>query len=117
MKIEIIAQKKNPLMAREEVRARINYDAATPSREDIVKKLAEKLRAVEELVILDRIKTATGKPEAIADALIYKKREDIPKYLSDKMIRRKPKAKGGAGPAEAPAEKPAAVNADAKEKV
>jgi ribosomal protein S24E len=108
MKIEIVSQKKNPLVGREDVHVRINHEGQrTPSRQEILKELVYLLKTNEDKVIIDRIFTLQGQAVSDAKVLAYGKKEDVPAYKVDKMKRRM-KAKAGAEkPAEAPAEKKA----------
>ena len=89
MKIEIVSQKKNPLLGREDVHLRINHDGQrTPSREEILKEIAHTLKMGENHVIIDRIFTVQGQAVSNAKVLAYEKREDVPVYKIDKMKRR-----------------------------
>jgi ribosomal protein S24E len=102
MKIEIISQKKNPLMGREDVQARINHDGQrTPSRQEILKEIAHALKTNENHIIIDRIFTVQGQAVSNAKIMAYERKEDVPAYKMDKMKRRMKLGK------EAPAEKPA----------
>ena len=94
MKIEIISQKKNPLVGREDVQARINHEGQrTPSRQEMLKELAHMLKVQENHIIIDRIFTVQGQAVSHAKILAYEKGEDVPAYKTDKMKRRM-KAKG-----------------------
>ena len=105
MKIEIVSQKKNPLIGREDVEARINHDGQrTPSRQEILKEIAQLLKTKEEHIIIDRIFTVQGQAVSHAKALSYGKVEDVPAYKREKMKRRM-KTKGAEE--EKPAEKAA----------
>jgi ribosomal protein S24E len=105
MKIEIISQKKNPLVGREDVHMRIDHQGQrTPSRQEILKEIARMLRTNDDRVIIDRIFTVQGQAVSNANVLAYGKKGDVPAYKTDKMKRRM-KAKGAE---EKPAEKPEA---------
>jgi len=89
MKIEIISQKRNPLIPREEAVLKIHHQGqSTPSRQDMLKEVARVLKADENHIIIDRIFTARGQGISEAKALAYEKREDVPAYKIDKMKRR-----------------------------
>ena len=89
MKIEIISQKKNPLMGREDVHVRINHDGQrTPSRQEILEEIAHSLKMGENHIIIDRIFTVQGQAVSNAKVLAYEKREDVPAYKTEKMKRR-----------------------------
>jgi ribosomal protein S24E len=102
MKIEIISQKKNPLVGREEAEVRIHHEGQrTPSRQEVLKEIAHSLKANENHIIIDRIITMQGQAVSVAKILAYDKKEDVPAYKTDKMKRRMKVAK------EAEASKPA----------
>ena len=89
MKIEIVSQKKNPLVGREDIHMRINHEGQrTPSRQEILKEIARSLKTNEEHIIIDRIFTVQGQAVSNAKVLAYDKREDVPVYKTDKMKRR-----------------------------
>ena len=71
MEIQVIEEKNNPLLNRREIRFRVIYDDATPSRKSIVDKLAATLNSKQGLVIVDNIKTEFGKRESIGYAKLY----------------------------------------------
>jgi len=104
MKIEIVSQKKNPLVGREDIHMRINHEGQrTPSRQEMLKEIAHLLKTNDEHIIIDRIFTVQGQAVSDAKVLAYEKKEDVPAYKTDKMKRRmKTKAE-----AEKPAEKAA----------
>ncbi len=86
MKMEILERKKNPLMKREEVMFSMEHGGkATPSRKDLLKEVAGKLKVKENLLIIDRIFSATGKSQSNLKVLVYKKPDDIPKGKLEKM--------------------------------
>jgi len=89
MKIEIVSQKKNQLLAREEAEVRINHHGQrTPSRQEMLKGIASALKASDSSIIIDRIITLTGEPVSIAKVLAYENKDAIPKYKLEKMKRR-----------------------------
>ncbi len=94
MKIEVISQKKNPLVAREEAVVRVHHAGQrTPSRQEMVKEVAHALKADEQNIIIDRIFTLQGETISEAKVLAYEKKEDIPVYKIEKMKRRMKTAK------------------------
>jgi ribosomal protein S24E len=89
MKIEIVSQKKNQLMGREEADVRIIHEGQrTPSRQEILKEVSHSLKAKEEHIIIDRIITVQGQAVSHAKVLAYEKKEDVPAYKIEKMKRR-----------------------------
>ena len=112
MNINILKQEKQPLLSRIEVSAKVEFNGSTPSREDITKSIATKLKQKEELTAIKHIYTEFGSQEAKVEAFIY----DDKKVMS---VLEKSKKKKGAKPtskksAEASAEKPAENTEDSK---
>ncbi len=104
--MEIIFEEERPLMARKEVCVKINFEGPTPTRQKIRKQVADKFKAKEELVFIQKIDTSFGFRNATVTANIYKKKEDVkePKYILDRL-EKKPKEKPKAAEkVEAPAE-------------
>ncbi len=111
MKLEVVEHRKNPLMKREEVLFSVDHGGrATPSRADLLKEVARKVKAKEDLVIIDRIFTSTGDSRSSLRVLVYKKANDIPKGKIEKMktrMEKKKKPTGEAKPEGKPEEKKA----------
>lgn len=117
MKMEAKERKKNAPMKREEVIFSVNHERkATPSRADLLKEVASKLKVKDDLLIIDKIFNTTGKPESEVTVLVYKKKDDIPKGKLEKMKRRMEKKKKKPAEEPKPAEKPAEEGKSAKEK-
>ncbi len=94
MKVEILDRKKNPLMKREEIVFSVDHDGkATPARKDLFKEISGKLKVKEDLLIIDKIFSATGKSQSNLKVLVYKKKDDIPKGKLEKMKSRMEKKK------------------------
>lgn len=103
MKIQILEQKKNPLLKREELSVSIEHPGkATPSRREILPELAKVLKSKEELLIIDKIFSVYGRNVSEARILAYKNKNEIPKEKLEKMKGRMMEKKKAA-PAEAPA--------------
>ncbi|UCD07684.1 MAG: hypothetical protein JSW41_01800 [Candidatus Aenigmatarchaeota archaeon] len=119
MKMEILDRKKNPLMKREEIVFSVDHGGkATPARKDLLKEISGKLKVKEDLLIIDKIFSATGKSQSNLKILVYKKKDDIPKGKLEKMKARMEKKKGKKPKEEAkPVEevKPAEKKAEAEE--
>jgi ribosomal protein S24E len=71
MNIENLTQEKNELLARTCVRADVSFTGATPSRVDVTKQLASKLKADEALVRVETIHTAYGHSSSKVMAYVY----------------------------------------------
>lgn len=108
MKLEVLEQKKNPLMKRQELWVSVEHAGkATPPRKELLPQISKQLKSKEELIIIDKIFSTGGKAALKAKVLAYSKKEDVPKEKREKMERRmKPKEKKPAPEPEKPAEKP-----------
>ena len=94
MKVQIISQKKNPLTKSERVLLRVEHSKeATPNREKIWEEVSKTLKKNKELIIIDKITTLKGFASSEVKALVYSKKEDIPKYKAEKMKKRIEKLK------------------------
>jgi ribosomal protein S24E len=94
MKMEIIKDKKNPAMKRDEHLISLEHKGkATPSRAEIMKDVAKLLKTREELIIVDKIISNKGVQSSVVYVLSYRKKDDVPRYKLDKMKARMDKAK------------------------
>ncbi|MDP6459546.1 MAG: hypothetical protein QF829_01985, partial [Candidatus Hydrothermarchaeota archaeon] len=91
MKIEIIEERENHLLNRRELSFKVRHDAATPSRQEVRKKLIALLNAKKETVILDSFTSRYGLRESIGIVRVYKSedraREVESRFLIDKNFR------------------------------
>jgi len=85
MNIQVLSDEKKPLFKRREITAKLGYEDKTPSRLEIRKELAKKLRVKEELVVVKRIKPAYGTPLAGLEINIYDDEKAL-KELEDKYM-------------------------------
>ncbi len=116
MKLEIIKERETPLLSRTRVTLKAEYEGATPSRLELKKLVANKIKSDEKLVVLKHIYTRFGKNSAKIIAHIYQNEKDMKKLEHSKLIEKhSPKKKEGeaegaeakAGTAAAPAGKKA----------
>lgn len=116
MKIEIKEQKKNPLLKRQELSVSVeNPGKATPSRKEMLPELAKALKSREDLLIIDKIFSVSGRNISEARVLAYSKKEDIPKNKLEKMKGRMAPKKKAEAPAEAHAPAEGKPGGEAKE--
>jgi len=105
--MEVISQKKNPLMSREEAWVCLEHAGKpTPPRAEIIAEAAKHFKAKEDCVIIDKIFSETGKAASRVKVLVYPKAEAVPKDKMEKMKIRMGLVKKGdaeAAPAQAPA--------------
>ncbi len=111
--MEVISQKKNPLMSREEAWVRIAHAGKpTPPRKDIIADVAKQFKAKEDCVIVDKIFSESGIAASKVKVLVYPKADAVPKAKLEKMKIRmglmKKETKGKDGEAVKPAEGKAA---------
>jgi ribosomal protein S24E len=93
MRIEYDNKFVNPLFSRTEVNFVIAHDGVTPSRKDVIKKIAEEFKSSEDLIILDYIRQPYGTKRCFGRAKVYNDVESMkiePKHL----VIRKDKALG-----------------------
>ena len=77
MKIKITSQEQNSLLKREEIAFEVEHEEmrGTPSRLEVRKELASKLKKDPELVYVRRIETRTGTMTAVGEATAYNSKE------------------------------------------
>lgn len=71
MDINIIEDKENKLLSRREIVGKINFEGKTPSRKDLQKEFAKKLKSDEKLTIINSVKTNFGDVSAKVTATVY----------------------------------------------
>ena len=96
MKIKITSQEQNLLLKREEIVFEVEHEEmrGTPSRLEVRKELASKLKKDPELVYVRSIETRTGTMTAVGEATAYNSKEQAgfvePKHV---IIRHTPQEK------------------------
>ncbi len=84
MNIEYDNKFVNPLFSRTEVNFVITHGGVTPSRKEVIKKIAEEFKSSEDLIILEYIRQPYGVKRCFGRAKVYKNEESMkiePKYL------------------------------------
>ena len=114
MELEITEQNDNPLLSRQEIKVVIKHNEdSTPRRNQVIKNLAEQLKANRELVIIDHLKNAYGKTETHGYAKVYSDKESLTRIETKPSMDRhkdidshsgEKKAEQAAPPEEAPVE-------------
>jgi small subunit ribosomal protein S24e len=97
MEFEIVNDKRNELLHRREVEFTLTYSGATPSRTQVLGKLAAILNLNERLVVIDSLKTRFGKMELVGIARVYDNEESKSKIEREYLSTRgapKPKEEG-----------------------
>lgn len=85
MELKIISQNENKSLFRTEVEASIVFEKTTPTRKDIQKEIAKKLKSKEDLTIIKTVKTAFGEAKATVFANVYTD-ENVLKTLERKNL-------------------------------
>lgn len=116
MELQIIKDKKNPLLKRREVSLRI-VNKGTPSRTEVKNKLAALANSRPELIVIEQLNTFFGKQEIQGTASIYESEERLKQIAHQHLVvRGMPKeAEGAEAPvAEAKPEEKAEAKPEAK---
>ncbi|MBN2141830.1 hypothetical protein JW711_00730 [Candidatus Woesearchaeota archaeon] len=99
-----MSEEKNALLHRKEVKARIAFEQATPSRKDIQKEAAAKLGADAKLVLVTRVTPDIGSSSAQVEIKVYEDAKVMDAVEHDYMMKRNApkteKKEGEAAPAE-----------------
>ena len=95
IEIEILEEKKNPLIERTEYKFKIDhFQQGTPNRLDVKKKLAAMQGADDKMTIIKKLQTYFGTPHLIGTAYIYENVEDLNYYEAFHIkVRNLPKEK------------------------
>ena len=110
MKLELLEKKEMPLLSRTRMQFSLEFDKATPKREDIRKEVAKKAGADETLTIIRHIYTRFGKRNAKVIANVYSNEEAMKRIEEKSMIKKhtkeepKPEQKPEAAAEQKPAE-------------
>ncbi len=111
MEIQIIKDKKNPLLKRREISVAVK-DKTTATRIELKNKLAALLNSKPELIVIERLNTIYGKQEMLGTVYLYDTEERLKQLAHQHLIERDaPKPKEGEKPAEAAAPPAPAVPA------
>ncbi|TAJ45643.1 30S ribosomal protein S24e [Methanofollis fontis] len=88
MEFEITRDNRNELLNRREVHYTLTYDGATPSRVQILGKLAALMNAPENLVVLDSMKKRFGAMEVEGVARIYDNEDALKMTEREYLVKR-----------------------------
>ncbi|MFC1690900.1 30S ribosomal protein S24e [Nanoarchaeota archaeon] len=86
MEIELLKERDTPLLSRKRLTFSVNYDKSTPSRIDLRKEIAKKIKAEEKFVILKHIYTRFGQQWAKVIAHVYNNEEELNKFENKKLV-------------------------------
>lgn len=87
MELQIIKDKKNPVLKRREVSLKI-VNKGTPSRIEVKNKLAAMANSKPELIVIEKLNTAFGKQEITGMASIYETEERLKQLAHQHLVAR-----------------------------
>ena len=104
MEVEVLDDRKNPLLNRREVKFKASFQGPTPNRKDVRSKVVAILNSDKELTVLESFEPDFGSQTAKGYVKVYADKKAMkvePEYI---LLRNFPKPKEGEGaaPAEAP---------------
>lgn len=106
--MELVKERKTPLLGRTRYTFMIQYDGPTPARKGIVEEVAKKVKKDAANVVVKHIYTRYGSHEGKIIAHVYDDPSLIPKLEHSSMVEKhkpkEPEEGEEAAPAEAPAE-------------
>ncbi len=88
MNLQILNERENRLLHRTEIEARVTFENATPSREEIIKLIAAKKNVPENLVIVENIDQKFGQRVADVFIKIYESESTLKELEPGYMIKR-----------------------------
>ncbi len=87
MQLKVVSKKDNVLLGRTEYVIEVRANS-TPSRKELLTRLAAELGADKDLIIIRKIETRTGTPDVIVYVRVYKDRAQLeaiePKYIIER---------------------------------
>ncbi len=84
MEINIIDDKKNPLLSRREIICMVTKKGTTPSKNDIATQVSNELKLKKECVFIDAVYQKYGRPTSEVHVRVYDKKELVPGYEKPK---------------------------------
>jgi len=90
MEVKIASIKENPLLKRKEVYFRVEQESTgkTPTRLEVKKALASKLKVDEAMVFVKKMQTITGTHNTVGNATTYKTLEQA-RFIEPEYIRKR----------------------------
>lgn len=96
MEISFTRDETNALLNRREIGISITYDGPTPSRRDVLGKVAAMLNASPDCVVLDSFSTRFGSSDAVAEVRVYEDEETRNRIERPYLVRRSMAPEGDA---------------------
>ena len=88
MDVNVQHKEEKPLLHRSDVRVRVAYEGATPSRTTLKETVAGVIKAPVEHVVIRQIKTEFGKQAATINVSVYKDVESLNQFEPRHMKKR-----------------------------
>jgi len=87
MEFDIVEEKDNIFFKRKELKLRLKHpNASTPSKQELIKGIAEKYKAEEDCIVVDYIFTKKGLGESEAKVKIYEEKPKLKEKKGEKPI-------------------------------
>jgi small subunit ribosomal protein S24e len=87
MELKNIQKTEKPLLSRTEISGELSYSGATPSKDDLKKKLVEQLKLDSDLVVVKEIMGLFGEQHAEFRAYQYKNKDNMKKLEKSKSAK------------------------------
>ncbi len=88
MEIEILEDRKNPLLHRREVRFKVIHEGATPSRAEVREKLIALLSADKNAFVVEKIESSFGSRVSEGFAKVYDSKEAMLNIEAEHLLRK-----------------------------
>jgi len=88
MNIEVIQDRKNPLLNRRELDILVIYESGTPKRDEVREELSKKYGVEKERIIIEKMESLFGANKAKAHIHIYDSIEHAKMYERKHILRR-----------------------------
>jgi len=88
MNIEVIQDRKNPLLNRRELDLIITYESGTPKRDEVREEISKKFGVEKDRIIVEKMESLFGANKAKAHVHIYDTAEHAKRYERKHILRR-----------------------------
>lgn len=88
MNIEVMRERRNPLLNRRELDLMIAYESGTPKRDEVREEVSKKFGVEKDRIIIEKMESIFGANKAIAHVHIYDTVEHAKKYERRHILRR-----------------------------
>jgi small subunit ribosomal protein S24e len=87
-KISILSESYNKLLHRKDIQMLVDYDGATPKRAELLKLIAEHLKASEDRIAIIKMESLFGQHKLSVHCHVYDTVEDMKKYEREYVLKR-----------------------------